>query len=165
MLPSCFSYRRCVAVLCLVASASLGFALLMQYGFDFRPCALCLYQRVPFALMIALCGGATLMRLSEKGSRRVVALCVVLFAVGAAIAGYQAGVEQFWWKGPDGCTGTGIVHIDTNAMPDLFMTTPPVRCDEIVWSLFGLSMAAWNMLFSAGMAALLTGVLVRRRAS
>jgi disulfide bond formation protein DsbB len=28
------------------------------------------------------------------------------------------------------------------------MGTAPVRCDEIAWSLFGVSMAGWNLLAS-----------------
>ena len=31
---------------------------------------------------------------------------------------------------------------------------PVVRCDEIAWSLFGISMAGWNFLLSLGLAAL-----------
>jgi disulfide bond formation protein DsbB len=30
---------------------------------------------------------------------------------------------------------------------------PAPRCDQIAWSLFGLSMAAWNAIISLGLAA------------
>ena len=30
---------------------------------------------------------------------------------------------------------------------------PPPRCDQIPWSLFGLSMAAWNAILSMALAA------------
>ena len=30
----------------------------------------------------------------------------------------------------------------------------PVRCDAVAWSLFGLSMAGWNMAISLGLAGL-----------
>jgi disulfide bond formation protein DsbB len=29
-----------------------------------------------------------------------------------------------------------------------------VRCDEVPWEMFGLSMASWNMLVSLGLSAL-----------
>ena len=41
---------------------------------------------------------------------------------------------------------------------------PVVRCDEVAWSLFGISMAGWNAILSAGLSALwLASVRGRRR--
>ncbi len=42
------------------------------------------------------------------------------------------------------------------------MAAPLVRCDEIPWQLFGLSMANWNALLSAGLVVIWTLVLLRR---
>jgi disulfide bond formation protein DsbB len=33
-------------------------------------------------------------------------------------------------------------------MTQLLLETPLVRCDDVAWSLFGLSMAGWNALIS-----------------
>ncbi|MGB1441440.1 MAG: disulfide bond formation protein B [Candidatus Puniceispirillaceae bacterium] len=41
------------------------------------------------------------------------------------------------------------------------LDTSPVRCDEVVWSFLGLSMAAWNGLIST-LAALISMILYRR---
>ena len=37
---------------------------------------------------------------------------------------------------------------------DSLLATPVVRCDDVPWSLFGLSMAGWNMLLSVDIVAL-----------
>jgi disulfide bond formation protein DsbB len=42
------------------------------------------------------------------------------------------------------------------------MNAPVVRCDEIAWDLFGISMAGWNMLISLGLVAL--WIIAARRA-
>ena len=34
------------------------------------------------------------------------------------------------------------------------MSAPLVRCDDIPWEMFGLSMAGWNAVISFGLAAL-----------
>ena len=34
------------------------------------------------------------------------------------------------------------------------MSAPLVRCDDIPWEMFGLSMAGWNAVISLGLAAL-----------
>ena len=34
------------------------------------------------------------------------------------------------------------------------MAAPLIRCDEVPWEMFGLSMASWNALVSLGLAGL-----------
>jgi disulfide bond formation protein DsbB len=37
---------------------------------------------------------------------------------------------------------------DISAMTQLLLETSLVRCDDVAWSLFGLSMAGWNSVIS-----------------
>jgi disulfide bond formation protein DsbB len=41
------------------------------------------------------------------------------------------------------------------------MNAPVVRCDDIPWDLFGISMAGWNMIISLGFVALWLAALRR----
>ena len=72
----------------------------------------------------------------------------------AALGGFHAGVEQGWWQGLTSCSGSSITGI---SMDDLLNpaanVAPPVHCDQIAWSMAGLSMAAWNMVLSLALAA------------
>jgi disulfide bond formation protein DsbB len=77
------------------------------------------------------------------------------------LGGYHTGVEQGWWPGPDSCTGQPIAGLSPADLLAQIMAAPIVRCDDIAWSLLGLSMASWNMLASAGLAAV--WVLAARR--
>ena len=45
---------------------------------------------------------------------------------------------------------------DAADLVDSLLATPVVRCDDVPWSLFGLSMAGWNMLLSVDIVALAT---------
>jgi disulfide bond formation protein DsbB len=66
---------------------------------------------------------------------------------GAAGLGlFHAGVEQGWWEGPTQCAATASAEGD---LLGNILAAPLVRCDQIPWSLFGLSMAGWNALWSA----------------
>jgi disulfide bond formation protein DsbB len=51
-------------------------------------------------------------------------------------------------QGPSGCTANLSLDGDISAMTQLLLETPLVRCDDVAWSLFGLSMAGWNALIS-----------------
>ena len=72
-----------------------------------------------------------------------------------AFVGLQhVGVEHGWWQGPQGCTAQ-MAGDDLASLTDSLLATPVVRCDEIAWQLFGISMAGWNMIASLIIASLL----------
>ncbi|MEK9719351.1 MAG: disulfide bond formation protein B, partial [Candidatus Puniceispirillum sp.] len=52
------------------------------------------------------------------------------------------------WSGPDGCTANLSLDGNISQITDQLLATPVVRCDDVAWSLFGLSMAGWNALIS-----------------
>ena len=125
-------------------------AFAFQYIGGLAPCVLCLWQRWPHAAAVVI----GLVALALPG--RALPLLGMLAALTAAtLGGFHAGVEQGWWQGLASCSGNSIAGI---SMDDLLNpatdVAPPVRCDQIAWSMAGLSMAAWNMLLSLGLAAL-----------
>ncbi len=71
----------------------------------------------------------------------------------AAIALFHVGVEQTWWEGLATCTADTMGNVNVNDLLNTDVTVgAPVRCDAIAWTLFGISMAGWNMLLSTGLA-------------
>ena len=90
-------------------------------------------------------------------------LTMVVILAGAATAGYHVGVEQKWWEGPSSCTSSGLNELDINALKDAIMSAPVIRCDDVAWSLFGISMAGYNLLLALG-AAFGIGFLIRNAA-
>ncbi|MDP6344265.1 MAG: disulfide bond formation protein B [Alphaproteobacteria bacterium] len=137
------------AVLVMLASVgALAAAFTAQYGFDLQPCILCIYQRWPYGIAAALC----LLALSPPGRRYpgpLLLLAAAALAVNAGIAGYHVGVEQHWWAGTDGCTGPGGTPASLAELRAQIMASPVVRCDQVAFSLFGISMAGYNVLSSA----------------
>lgn len=130
---------------------ALGAAFIAQYVFDLWPCVLCLYQRWPYAavIVISLAGIALHKRI---GAGPFLLLCALGFAVTAAIAGYHVGVEQGWWKGTAECVGDTAKASNLQELKAKIMSTPIVRCDDIAWSLFGISMAGYNVIAGAVLA-------------
>lgn len=150
-------YSRMVPFAVFAASAfALANAYTAQYAFDLEPCVLCLYQRVPFAVAGAL-GVAGFLLPGEQIDWKVRAVAVsgVVFLIGAGIAFYHVGVEQHWWVSAAACgTGSGVEDPKTvEELQKLLMQAKPVKaCDEVDWTLFGLSMATYNVAFSLALA-------------
>lgn len=125
--------------------------ILGAWAFEFigqmPPCKLCYYQRYPHWVA----AGAGALAILTGGT-----LFAYFAAAGAAasglVAAFHGGVERQWWDGPASCSGGGFANMDADALFDKIMAAPMVRCDEIPWELFGLSMANYNMIFSLGAA-------------
>ena len=141
------------------AAAMLAGAWGFQLIGGLQPCALCLYQRWPYWIVVAIAGASVLVarRLGPRGLAGVAGACALVFAAGAGIAGFHVGVEQGWWEGLAACGGGGGDLNDPNlSIEELkarLFATEIVRCDEVPWSLFGISLAGYNFLASLAFAA------------
>ena len=135
-------------VFVLVASAAvLGGALLSQYWGGLAPCELCLMQRWPWAAAIAIALIAIMVG-SESLLSWLALVLTAVFAVGGALALYHVGVERHWFAGPSACTGAATAADTVEALKARILGQMPVRCDEPAWSLWGISLAGWNLLAS-----------------
>lgn len=137
-----------MALLITLSSAmALAGALIAQYGFNLHPCELCLYQRAPFVLNIFL--GLLALRWAT-GRVFLIGLSGASFLINSGIALFHSGVERKWWTGLTGCTTPDM----SGSIEDILkriQETAVTRCDEIPWSLFGLSMANYNVAFCLGL--------------
>jgi disulfide bond formation protein DsbB len=122
-------------------------ALAFQYIGGLAPCPLCIDQRWPHAIAIGL--GLLLLAWPK---RSLAALAGLVVLVGAGIAGYHVGIEQGWWPGPTTCTAPEPGAMAPGELLDQILATPVVLCDEVAWSLWGISMAGWNGILSLGIA-------------
>jgi disulfide bond formation protein DsbB len=124
-------------------------ALAFQHLGGMAPCKLCIWQRYPHVIAILLGLLALWFR-----QQILVVLGATAAAATGAIGGYHAGVEQGWWQGPTTCSSGPITGLSADELLDQIMAAPLVRCDEIPWELFGISMAGWNAVISFGLMAL-----------
>jgi disulfide bond formation protein DsbB len=141
----------------LIGAAALTGAWIFEFGFDIKPCPLCLEQRyayygaIPLALLLALAAGRGLAPLWLRAGLIVVALAML---GNAGLGVYHAGVEWGFWKGPTGCSGQAVNFGNAGSLLDQLDKVKVVRCDEVQWRFLGLSLAGYNVLISLGMAAI-----------
>ena len=139
----------------MLASATIAGAWVFEWA-GYQPCELCLKQRwayyagVPLAALVAIIAARGPRALAGAG----LALLGLIFVGSALFGAYHAGVEWGFWPGPAGCTGA-LTRADS--MADFLKqleTTKVVRCDAVAIRILGLSLAGWNAVISAAMAAL-----------
>ena len=132
----------------------LGGAYISQYGFGLYPCEMCWWQRYPHFVALPL---AALALLRPPG-KPLVGLAALAVLISGLIGGYHAGVEYGWWQGFTACTS--MVQTGGNAL-DAILNAPMIRCDQVQWELFGISLAGFNFLISTVGALLVFALLAR----
>lgn len=136
------------ALLGLAAAAALGVALFVEHVVGTAPCELCLVERWPFRIAIAL----SLIALAWPGGRRVLlTLALADLAASAALATLHVGVELHAWESPfPGCraprVGGGTVAEQLASLPK----RPGKPCDTPTYLVPGVpvSMAAADLAYS-----------------
>ena len=150
MFQTCVTdFRKSAAVIVFISFIALSAALMSQYVFGLNPCVLCIYQRIPYVFAIAfglIAYGAA--RQCKNTTRFFIFLAVFVLFVDSTIAVFHVGVEQKWWEGLSECSVSSGAEMTLEELRQAVLSAPVVRCDEVAWSLFGISMAGYNALLS-----------------
>jgi disulfide bond formation protein DsbB len=138
----------------LAPAALLGGAYVSQYGFGLWPCEMCWWQRYPLFAAIPLALAALL----RPPGKAMVLLAALAILTSGLIGFYHAGVEYGQFPGLTACTSEVALGGDPL---EAIMNAPMVRCDQVQWELFGVSLAGFNFLISTGAAVMIFALLRR----
>lgn len=151
------NWKQLVLVATLGSVALLGGAFVFQ-ALGYAPCKMCYWQRYPHAVAILI--GVVALALGRRWLAWLGALAALTTS---GIGVFHSGVERDLWEGPSSCTGGSTAGLSTDDLMDQIMSAPLVRCDEIPWELFGVTMANLNAVISLGLA--VVWVIAARRAA
>ena len=134
---------RIVALL--VPAVLLGGALGSQYWGKLVPCEMCMWQRYPHyaALLLAI---LAILLAKTALSRPLTILAGLAILVSGGLGVFHAGVEYKLWNGPEHCTS--LVSGSGADLLKALLAAPIIRCDEPQWTMFGISLAGFNAIFS-----------------
>jgi disulfide bond formation protein DsbB len=158
-------HRRLASLAALLASAAaLGFAIGVERIGGIVPCALCLVERWPYRIAIALAALALL--LGSGFGPWLLALVALAMLADAAVAGVHVGVEQHFWPSP--LPECAAPHLSGHSIAERLASMPlhvAKPCDAPTYLLPGLplSMAAMNLIYALAIAVGLAIFLWRER--
>ena len=149
-------HRIAAGLVVLAGLVTLGIAYFAQYVLLLMPCELCLWERWPYRVVIAL--GIIAALLPRKPGRVVLGLAALTFLSNVGIAFLHVGVEFHWWLSPlPECNG-----IITPGAP--LPLTPGLPCDAPVYLIphLPVSMSAMDLLNALVLFLVLTAYLMRK---
>lgn len=156
-------FHYSVFALALSAALLIG-AWIFQYGFGYAPCQMCYWQRHAHKAVIAAAALTALWQ-GLKNARAPLGTSVIIlaFLLSAGLALWHVGVEQGLIEALPSCMAEAVdisAITSGDILGSLEKKIKPPSCSEVVWSVFGISMAGFNALFSLMGAAL--GVIALR---
>ena len=130
----------------LISSLMLISAFYLEYFHGALPCDLCITQRWFHGTIIAYSFIIILIVRKILISKKLLMLGAAILWLSSSMAGlYHFGIEMNFWTGPDGCSSNIDFSKDTLTY---LLNKSPIKCDEVMFEIFGLSLAGWNALAS-----------------
>ena len=152
--------RAALAVL-IGSALTVGGALVLEHGYGYAPCKLCLTERLPYyaAIPLALAG----LFLPERLARLALGLAAAGLLYGAGLGVYHAGAEWGFWPGPTDCGGgTGPNPKEVGAFLDALQSVKVVDCSTAALRVLGISLAGWNAVIAFVLASVAGTSAVKR---
>jgi len=138
-----FEIKKFYTIIFIISLFSLLIALYIEFFLGFKPCKLCIYQRIPYLIAIFL----TFLGMSYSKNLAWLYALLLIFFSSFLLSGYHLGIEQEIFKEFSGCTGNSINITDKNELLKL-LNSDVKSCKNVDFTIFGLSLAAINFLLS-----------------
>ena len=141
----------------LVSSIMLISAFYLEYFHGALPCDLCITQRWFHAAIITYSLIIIFILNIISTFKKLLLLGGGILWLSSSLAGlYHFGIEMNFWTGPDGCSSNIDFSKDTLTY---LLNKSSIKCNEVLFEIFGLSLAGWNTLVSFSVF-LLTSILL-----
>ena len=144
----------------IISSLMLLTAFYLEYFRGALPCDLCITQRWFHGAIIAYSFIIILIIKKTLISKNLLILGGTILWLSSTLAGlYHFGIEMNFWTGPDGCSSNIDFSKDTLTY---LLNKSLIKCDEVMFEIFGLSLAGWNAVASF-LIFLLAGILLFKK--
>ena len=131
-------------IVTLFSVVALASALIAEYYFDLQPCAMCLKQREPYYIIIA--GFILVMILKWQDKIWFYVGVQIVSIYGLFYSLWHVGIENKILAGPSSCSGGLNISTNTSSLKEQIISKAVINCEEVAWSIFGLSAATMNSL-------------------
>ena len=132
-------------ILFILSIIILGSALTIEYVFKYRPCNLCLIERIPYGLTIII---LIINYIFKKNQIFYGVLLMLLFAFSFIISVYHLGIEQGFVEESLVCdlkNGSNLLSKEDILRQ---LQEKNVSCKDVTFKIFGLSLTSYNILIS-----------------
>lgn len=155
------SYRLLTILLFSISFVALISAYYAEYVIGLEPCPLCIYQRIPYMILMLFTATA----LGFKNLRQVKyhILVVAILLIEFVLAGYHSGVERGIFEPSNSCApAISFDNMSTEEIKNMLYSRPVATCTMPALKILNLSMTEWNFILNVIMLGFVSTVLLMR---
>ena len=135
--------KKFFIIVCTTSFFSLAVALYVEYVLGFKPCILCIYQRIPYAIALLI----SLIAFFNSNKKKLLIILGLTFGASVLLSGYHVGIEKGIIEPIFSCTGENINALEKEEILKSLNNIQP-DCRDVDFSLFGVSLATLNFIIS-----------------
>ena len=131
-------------IILLISLISIISALYIEYILQYKPCKLCIYQRLPYiaAVFVSFVG------YYYSANDKILIITIMIFAISSIISGYHFGIENNLIKEISSCTNNSLDISSKSKLLDSLSKSMPLDCKDATFKILGFSLAAINTILS-----------------
>ena len=151
-------YKLQINLILIFSILSILFAFYVEYILGHKPCNLCLFQRLPYILIIFL---IILLLIFRNFERLIFLFLSIIFLSGALLALYHVGIEQgifsesFVCKGDD---NDGTLNKEEILKQ---LKIRQISCKDVTFTILGVSLATINTFVSTILAIITFKIFIK----
>ena len=151
-------YKIKINLILIFSTLSILFAFYVEYILGHKPCNLCLFQRLPYILIIFL---IVLLLIFRNFERLIFLFLSIIFLSGALLALYHVGIEQgifsesFVCKGDD---NDGTLNKEEILKQ---LKIRQISCKDVTFTILGVSLATINTFVSTILAIITFKIFIK----
>ena len=129
----------------LISIFALASAYFIEYILGYKPCNLCLFERLPYLFAIILIFTVLIINKLEK---IILIILSIIFAAATILSFYHFGIEQGFFEESLVCIANNDVNNLTKEDLIKDLQSKTISCKDVDFRLFGLSLATINFIIS-----------------
>ena len=131
-------------IIFLISSTSILSALYIEFILEFKPCRLCIYQRIPYfaAIFVSFIG------FNYYKNDNILIILIIVFTLSSIISGYHFGIENSFFDELSSCTNNSLDQLNKKELLETLGKNMPVNCKDATFKILGVSLAAINTILS-----------------
>ena len=123
---------------------AISFALYIEHILHYKPCKLCIYQRIPYIILIFV----SFVGYNYFENNKILILIVIIFLISALISGYHYGIEKNIFEEFSGCSTGTIDILNKDELLKSLSSDNNISCKNANFKILGISLAGMNFLLS-----------------
>ncbi len=138
------SRKKFYLIILLISASSMLSALYIEFILGYKPCKLCVYQRIPYlaAIFISFIG------FNYYKNDNILIILIIVFTLSSIISGYHFGIENSFFNELSSCANNSLDQLNKKELLETLGQNMPVNCKDATFKILGVSLAAINTILS-----------------